>query len=126
MQAYGVTEASNCSSLMHFTGKDFPVPLGAALPNTTFQLLDKHQKAVKPGAVGEIVLGGIGIGNGYWDRPELTAKYFIADPDCPGQKCYRTGDLAKQTPEGTYIFIGRADRQIKYKDYRIELDEIER
>ncbi len=64
---------------------------------------------------------------GYWRRPELTAERFVADPFCaePGARLYRSGDLARQLPDGTLECLGRADRQLKLHGYRLEPGEIE-
>jgi len=77
--------------------------------------------------MGEIFIGGAGVGRGYLNRPELTAERFMLDPFSPepGAQLYRTGDLARQLPNGDLTYLGRADEQIKILGYRIEPAEIE-
>ncbi|HND33165.1 MAG TPA: amino acid adenylation domain-containing protein, partial [Myxococcota bacterium] len=125
VHAYGITEATICSTLEICSGGKDPVPMGTALANTTLQLLDEDLQPVAPGEVGEIVLSGRGISNGYLGRPELTAQRFLPDPAQPGKMRFRTGDLARRTPEGDLLFMGRRDRQIKYREHRLELSEVE-
>jgi acyl-CoA synthetase (AMP-forming)/AMP-acid ligase II len=79
------------------------------------------------GVTGELFVGGAGLAHGYWNRPELTAERFVANPfnrDSTA-RLFRTGDFARYLPDGNLEFLGRADRQIKIRGQRIELAEIE-
>ena len=125
VHAYGITEATICSTLEICQGGKDPVPMGAPLTHTTLELLDEDLQEVQPGEVGEIVLGGRGISNGYLNRPELTAQRFLPDPAHPGKMRFRTGDLARRNQEGDLLFLGRRDRQVKYHEHRLELSEVE-
>jgi amino acid adenylation domain-containing protein len=103
------------------------VPIGKAIANTQLYLLDKHWQPVPIGAVGELYIAGFGLARGYLNQPELTAQKFIPNPfsDRPGERLYKTGDLARYRPDGTLEFLGRIDNQVKIRGFRIELGEIE-
>jgi acyl carrier protein len=79
------------------------------------------------GVQGELHIGGVGLAQGYLNRPELTAEKFIPNPFSsePGARLYKTGDLARYLPDGNIEFIGRIDHQLKIRGFRIELEEIE-
>jgi amino acid adenylation domain-containing protein len=101
-------------------------PIGGAIDNVTLHLLDEAGQPVAAGAVGEIYIGGAGVGRGYRNRPDLTAAAFLADrfSDLPGARLYRTGDLACRLPDGQFAFRGRRDDQEKIRGHRVEPDEI--
>jgi amino acid adenylation domain-containing protein len=99
-------------------------PIGFPLQNTALHVLDDDLLAVPPGETGELCIGGPGVALGYLGRPELTAERFVVAPG-PGEKVYRTGDLVRQLPSGALEVVGRKDRQIKLRGFRIELEEIE-
>ncbi len=108
-----------------------PITIGRPLPTYTVALLDPDGGArpVPRGEVGEITVGGIGVAEGYLNRPEQTAAAFVDDvlglPDNPGRRLYRTGDLGRLTDDGEVEYLGRIDTQVKIRGYRIELSEIE-
>jgi amino acid adenylation domain-containing protein len=104
------------------------VPIGHPIPNTQIYLLDSQMQMVPFGAPGELYIGGVGLGRGYLNRPDLTAERFIANPFStePGARLYKTGDLARYiSADGTLQYLGRIDGQVKLRGYRIELAEIE-
>jgi amino acid adenylation domain-containing protein len=103
------------------------VPIGRPIANTQIYLLDAHGQPVPVGIAGELYVGGAGLARGYWQRPELSAEKFIANPfsDDPNSQLFRTGDRARYLPDGNIEYLGRADRQVKMRGQRVELAEIE-
>ena len=122
---YGPTEATvNCT----YYPVDVPppadaksVPIGYAIPGRTLRVVDEEGRELPRGTVGELHIGGIGLSPGYWRDPAKTAAAFIVGKD---GRWYRTGDLAIEDEAGAFHFRGRADRQIKSRGYRIELDDV--
>jgi len=103
------------------------VPIGKPIANTRVYVLDQHFQPVPIGVPGELFLGGVQIGRGYHNRPELTAEKFLADPFSkePEARLYKTGDLCRWLPTGNLEYMGRLDFQVKVHGLRIELGEIE-
>ncbi|MGW5052595.1 non-ribosomal peptide synthetase [Actinokineospora sp. NPDC004072] len=126
INAYGPTEATVCATAGRCTGVGKP-SIGVPLPGVAVHLLDPDGRPVPQGEVGELHVGGAGVGRGYLARPELTARHFRPDPfaDDPGARLYRTGDLARLAADGTYEFVGRVDRQLKVRGFRVEPAEVE-
>lgn len=103
-----------------------PPPIGKPIDNFQIYILDEHLQPVQNGATGELHIAGRGVGRGYINRPDLDAQKFIANPfsQTPGERMYKTGDLAHYLPDGQVRFVGRVDEQIKVRGYRIEPEEI--
>jgi amino acid adenylation domain-containing protein len=124
---YGPTEVSIFVTSWKYaplqSGK--PVPLGRALEGVCVHVLDDRGKLLPVGCVGEIHLGGVGLTRGYLGRPDLDEQVFVADPFKPGARLYRSGDKGYIGADGNLYFLGRRDRQIKLRGYRIEPGEIE-
>jgi amino acid adenylation domain-containing protein len=131
INSYGLTEATIDSAYFESTDLDLseerPVPIGRPFANTRIYILDRNLQAVPIGVPGELHVGGSGLARGYFKDPELTAKKFIPDPfSCrPGDRLFRTGDLARYLPDGRIELLGRADHQVKVRGFRIEPGEIE-
>ncbi|HEX6339809.1 amino acid adenylation domain-containing protein [Umezawaea sp.] len=131
VNAYGPTECSDDVThafLTSGTPFDRPqVPIGRAVRNTRLYVLDVHRQPVPVGIPGELHVGGAGVGHGYLNDPERTARAFVVDPfsATPGQLLYRTGDRVRYRPDGQLEFIGRRDDQVKIRGQRIELGEVE-
>ncbi|NEQ70994.1 MAG: AMP-binding protein [Symploca sp. SIO2D2] len=99
-------------------------PIGRPIDNSQIYLLDRVGKLVPVGVAGELYIGGVSIAQGYWNKPELTAERFIANPFAEG-RLYKTGDLARYLPDGNIEYLGRIDHQVKIRGFRIELGEVE-
>ncbi|MFE4976926.1 amino acid adenylation domain-containing protein, partial [Kitasatospora sp. NPDC056651] len=126
---YGITETT-VHSTCHRVGAADLDPLagnsiGRPLDDLALHLLDEHGRPVPTGARGEIHVGGAGVTRGYLGRPGLTAARFVPDPfGAPGERLYRSGDLARRGPDGSLEFLGRADDQVKVRGHRVEPGEV--
>ena len=131
MNAYGPAECSDdvATYTMYSPPDDMdrPVPIGRPVPGLRLYILNRHLTPVPVGTVGELCIGGVGVGRGYLRDPKRTAAAFVPNPfeQGVGARLYRTGDLARYRPDGTIEFVGRTDHQIKIRGYRIEPGEIE-
>jgi amino acid adenylation domain-containing protein len=126
LNGYGPTENTTLGST-HRLGEHDParIPIGRPVANSTAYVRDPAGELCPIGVPGELWLGGDGVAAGYLNRPELTAVAFTEDPFVPDGSLFRTGDLARWRPDGTLEFLGRRDRQVKVRGFRIELAEIE-
>ncbi|MCK1326627.1 amino acid adenylation domain-containing protein [Bradyrhizobium sp. 156] len=125
---YGPTEATVWSTVHRCElGSTLPVPIGRPIPNTKIYLLDQHRQPVPIGVPGEIYIAGAGLARGYHGRPDLTSKRFVPNPFAsePGSRFYQTGDLARYQPDGKIELLGRTDRQVKVRGFRIEPESVE-
>lgn len=124
---YGPTEATVCTTLLHCTSDRLPPNIGYPIRNVQVYLLDAQMHPVPIGESGEIYIGGVGIARGYLHQPELNAERFIPNPFAKDgdSLLYRSGDIGRQLPDGSLLFLGRQDNQIKLRGLRIELGEIE-
>ncbi len=129
---YGPTEAAVDVSWYPAFGEELAqvrgssVPIGYPVWNTGLRILDAMMHPVPPGVAGDLYLTGIQLAQGYLGRPDLTASRFIADPFAPGERMYRTGDVARWLDNGAVEYLGRSDDQLKIRGQRIELGEIDR
>ncbi|MDP4180346.1 MAG: amino acid adenylation domain-containing protein [Bacillota bacterium] len=125
---YGITETT-----VHVTYKEITTyeidrntsSIGGPIPTMTAYVMDSGMRLLPVGAIGELCIGGDGLGRGYLNKPELTAEKFAANPYNPGEKLYRSGDMARRLLNGDLEYMGRIDHQVKIRGHRIELREIE-
>ena len=129
---YGPTEAAVDVSWYPACGSELAAVTGSSVPigwpvwNTGLRILDAAMRPVPPGVAGDLYLTGIQLAQGYLGRPDLIASRFIADPFAPGERMYRTGDVARWLANGAVEYLGRSDDQLKIRGQRIELGEIDR
>ena len=131
MNAYGPAECSD--DVTHHVLREAPpsgraiVPIDGVISGLRLYVLDGRLDVVPTGGVGELFVGGVGVGRGYFAEPDRTALAFLPDPfsPAPGATMYRTGDLVRLAPDGRLEFLGRRDQQMKIRGFRVELGEIE-
>ncbi len=129
LNSYGPTEATVTATLGRMS-PDESVTIGRPLPTYSIVILEASRAEVLPlGQSGEIGIAGVGVAEGYLNRPDLTNAKFIADflnlPNNTSGRIYRTGDLGRINAKGEIEYLGRIDTQVKLRGYRIELTEIE-
>ncbi|SJZ86645.1 non-ribosomal peptide synthase domain TIGR01720/amino acid adenylation domain-containing protein, partial [Chitinophaga eiseniae] len=126
LNGYGPTE-NGIFSTTFLIEEDYryTVPIGRPVNNSTVYILSRYRRLQGIGIPGEIYVGGDGVAIGYLNDEELTREKFTEHPFIPGQRLYKTGDLGYWQADGTIIFMGRADTQVKIRGNRIELGEIE-
>ena len=129
---YGPAETNGCTyhHLQHPPDSPRrPIPIGHPCEGMQAELRDPQGQPVSDTDSGEIWVSGATLMQGYWNRPDLTKRVLIDLPGCapaaPGQRWCRTGDLAERLSDGQLRFLGRRDRQIKLRGFRVELEEIE-
>ncbi|WP_434740539.1 non-ribosomal peptide synthetase [Micromonospora sp. SH-82] len=122
---YGPTETTIWSTVWPVPADGGPVSIGGPLANTQVHVLDARRRPVPVGVPGDLYIGGAGVARGYRGAPELTAQRFLPDPFGTDGMLYRTGDRARWRRDGTLVFLGRDDNQVKLRGHRIELGEIE-
>ena len=120
---YGPTEATVWVSYARIDDAE-NITIGKPMANTQMHIADKYMKLVPIGVTGELCIAGDSVSAGYLNRPELTAEKFIDNPFGDG-KLYKTGDNAYRREDGSIVFVGRSDYQVKIRGLRIELGEIE-
>jgi thioesterase domain-containing protein/acyl carrier protein len=131
LNTYGSTECSDDQChipIREVPPADYPMPImtiGTPIPNMRLYVLDAYLQPVPVGVIGELYVGGIGVGRGYLKDELRTNKAFIPDPFTPGMRLYKTADRGRFWADGTIEFLGRVDHMVKLRGYRIELGEIE-
>ncbi len=126
---YGPTECTvvTTSGLVPPNGStDRLPPIGLPIDKMWVCILDESGKPAPTGTPGELYIGGVGLARGYRNRPELTAKRFVASPlnGKTGERLFKTGDLAKRLSDGQIAFLGRIDEQVKVRGQRVEPNEV--
>lgn len=126
---YGLTEGDGC---YHVTSPHYQymnlVPIGRPVRNTRVYLLDEHLSPVPAGKAGEICIAGEGLSQGYVNCPEFNAERWTANPfdsDPAYARLFRTGDMGRYRYDGEIEFLGRRDRMVKVRGFRVELGEVE-
>ncbi len=128
---YGITETTVHVTYRPLVSADltdsYRSVIGRGIPDLRLYLLDQFLLPVPIGAKGEMIIGGGGVSVGYLNRSELTAERFIPDPfgHMPGERLYRSGDLARYSANGDLEYLERIDNQVKIRGFRIELGEIQ-
>lgn len=129
VNGYGPTE-SIVTTTHEIEGPDDWQNIGKPVPGVVCYVADENGKLVAPGEQGELLIGGMQLTNGYWNRPDLNAKMFFENPyekehdGIDVSRLYHSGDLVTLNEDGSFNYIGRKDSQIKLHGYRIELGEI--
>ncbi|MEZ4287387.1 MAG: amino acid adenylation domain-containing protein [Polyangiales bacterium] len=124
---YGPSETTYVATACELRANDTEISLGEPLEGVTIHVLDEAKRVVGLEVVGELYIGGVGVGDGYIGRPELTEEKFLSLDVGDGirRRVYRTGDLVEQKSNGDLVFHGRIDHQVKVNGFRVELGEIE-
>jgi acyl-coenzyme A synthetase/AMP-(fatty) acid ligase len=124
---YGPTETNVCTwyEIPDVIPEDrtTPYPIGPVCPHYEARVEDENGNEAPAGTPGELLISGAGVTSGYWNLPERTAAVFRTTAD--GRSWYRTGDIVTDPGDGCFLFVGRRDRMVKRRGYRVELDEIE-
>lgn len=123
---YGPTEATvDVSYAACRSDSSGIVPIGRPIDNIRLYVLDHHRNLVPSCVAGELYIAGAGVAQGYANQPELTARFFTADPYQENARMYKTGDQAAWSEDGKLYYLGRRDKQVKIHGIRVELGEIE-
>ena len=124
---YGPTETNVCTFYEipeHIPEeRTHPYPIGAVCSHFQALVVDEVGQEVPAGQEGELCISGAGVMQGYWNLPERSAHAFLIDSG--GQRWYKTGDVVVEEEDGNYTYVGRRDRMVKKRGYRVELGEIE-
>jgi amino acid adenylation domain-containing protein len=131
LNAYGPTECSDdvthCTVGEVLSDRSARAPIGRPIANTQIYVMDGELQPQPIGVIGELCIGGEGVGRGYLNEAGKTSECFVPAPFAAeaGARLYRSGDLARYLPDGNLEYRGRIDHQVKIRGFRIELGEIE-
>jgi len=125
---YGPTEATIWSTVAQIKPDQGRITIGRPVPGVNCYVLDQNARRLPTEVLGELYIGGPQVALGYWKDPALTAARFLPDPFSGGKGAvmYATGDMVRMLPDGSLVFEGRTDRQVKFQGIRIDLTEIEK
>ncbi|QJC51349.1 amino acid adenylation domain-containing protein [Paenibacillus albicereus] len=124
---YGPTETTVWTSVQEVTAlpSGETITIGTPIGGAHMLVLNNKLKLVPTGVIGEICIGGEGVGRGYLGHPEWNEGAFAEHPLLPGERLYRTGDLGRRLASGQFVYAGRRDHQVKIRGHRVELGEVE-
>lgn len=122
---YGITETTIHNTFYEVKGKENFSVIGKPVVDLGMLLVDQNLTPVPKGFKGEILVFGDGVAHGYFKNKQLSQEKFIKLAEIPNEFCYRSGDLALHNEENEFVYLGRIDRQVQLRGYRIELSEIE-
>ncbi|HSG79665.1 MAG TPA: amino acid adenylation domain-containing protein [Acidimicrobiia bacterium] len=125
---FGPTETNVCTfyHVPEPPSTDDPIPIGVVCPTDEALIVDRDDRPVPKGEVGELLVGGGTVMRGYWGGPDMDDSSFVhLSSGGPKRRFYRTGDLVAEGPDGNLRYLGRKDRQVKTRGFRVELDEVE-
>lgn len=130
INGYGPTEATICATFYKYETCPLSIrentPIGKPLYNSTVYIVNRDNQLQPVGISGELCISGDSLALGYLNREEMTEKKFVSNPFRPGEKMYRTGDVAQWDNNGHIRFMGRWDNQVKIRGYRVEIQEVEK
>jgi acyl-CoA synthetase (AMP-forming)/AMP-acid ligase II/acyl carrier protein len=122
---YGITETTVHNTYYEVIGSEKNSVIGTPLKDLDIYLIDEGEKVVSDGLKGEIIVAGDGVSCGYFNKDKITRKKFVRIPSIDERLFYRSGDLAIKNDDGNLVYLGRIDRQVQLRGFRIELAEIE-
>ncbi|MGG6314647.1 AMP-binding protein, partial [Paenibacillus macerans] len=122
---YGPTESTVVATSTVQGLAEEILTIGRPIANTRIYIVGAEGQLQPVGVAGELCIAGRGLARGYNNRPEETREKFAMDPFVPGERMYKTGDLARWLEDGSIEYLGRKDLQVKVRGFRIELSEIE-
>ncbi len=126
---YGSTEVNVCTYYHLPEAGDFddPLPIGKACSNSSTLVVDDELRPVPDGEVGELLVRGSTVMSGYWGEPEKNRRVLVRRPSAGEleEVYFRTGDRVRVLDDGNLTFVARADRQVKVRGHRVELEEVE-
>lgn len=127
--SYGPTESTVSVSAIEVKEKIDNSSIGKIIPNNKFYILDREKRQAPFGAIGELYISGYQLAKGYLNRDKENKEAFFDNPydgEKPGyERMYKTGDIVRYLPDGTFGFVGRADLQVKIRGNRVELGDVE-